>query len=735
MKKLASPVDRRKAVAVYVAATLLSLIILVWLMKLWQADLRTPLTYYGEAHYNALLVKTVLDYGWHLENPAMGMPDGLDMRDVPMGDNNLHFALIKLIGLFTNNFGLALNLFFLLTFPLTTLSALFAIRRFGVSFAPAVFAGLIYTFLPFHFVRGQLHLFLAAYFLVPLVAMVALWVASGEVSLIEEASGKFRVSPCGRKLIASFVICLLTSAAGAYFAYFGCFFLLIAGVLIAFRRGNARWVILPLAMIAVIFGGLVVNFAPSILHMRRQGDTPIVRRQPIEAEIYSFRISQLILPISGHRVALMAKLTDAFNRRHFINENYDAALGAVGTIGFLTLLGWLLLKKPDLWRIEDDGSGGVISHLSVFNLAAVMLGSFGGLGALIALIVTAKFRAYTRISVYIAFFSLLTVALLLDQFARRFVTTKARRVAFKTCLAVALVLGVLDQFPPFLIPDYAGIKAEFDSDANFARRLQSSLPTGAMIFQLPVVPFPESPRIANMLDFDHARGYLHSRALRWSYGAMKGRANEVWQELIAAKPANEMIEAIVLSGFQGIYLNRNGYHETPSGMEGAIEKVVGAPHLVSDDGKLVFFDLREFEKQLREKYASAWEAKREEALHPPLVVWGEGFSELEGPPERSFRWCSSIGELQITNGAPRQRKIRIEMSLTTEDEANLWINSPILTEDLKTSVKPVSLSRSIAIPPGSHSIHFRSDARRVLEPGEFRNLVFRISGFNITAED
>src|SRR5262249_49361641 len=272
-------------------AVLLCLVILVLLMKLWQADLRAPLTYYGEANYNALLVKTVLDYSWHLDNPAMGMPHGLDLRDAPMGDDNLPFALSKLIGLFTKNYGLALNLFCLLTFPLVTLSALFAIRRFGVSFAPAVFASLLYTFLPFHFARGQHHLFLAAYFLVPPMVMVALWVASGAVSLVDEATGGFRVKLRDRRLIASVVICLLVTAGGAYFAYFGCFFLLIAGILITLQRRNARLMVLPLAMIAVIFGGLVVNLAPSILHVRREGDTPIVRRQPIDAEIYSFRIS------------------------------------------------------------------------------------------------------------------------------------------------------------------------------------------------------------------------------------------------------------------------------------------------------------------------------------------------------------------------------------------------------------------------------------------------------------
>jgi phosphoglycerol transferase len=735
MKKAAAPVDGRKAVGIYVVAALLCLVILIWLLKLWQADLRAPLSYYGEANYNAMLVKTTLDYGWHLDNPALGAPGELNLRDVPMGDNNLHFALIKLIGVFTRDYGLAMNLFFLLGFPLTALSALFVIRRFGVSPAPAVFASLLYTFLPYHFTRGQHHMFLAGYFLVPLMSLVALWVASGEVSCVDDGSGEFRLDLRDRRLPASVVICLLVSAGGTYYAYFGCFFLLIAGVLIGLRRLNARYLVLPLAMIAIIFSGLVANLTPSILYVRRQGDTPIIRRQPIDAEIYSFRIAQLLLPISGHRAPLMAKLKAAFNQRQFINENDDAALGAVGTIGFLTLLGWLLLKKPDLRRVEEDGSGGVISHLSVFNLAAVLLGAFGGAGALIALIVTAKVRAYNRISVYIAFFSLLTVALLLEFFARRYVTTKGGRMAFQLCLALALALGALDQFAPRLTPDYAKVRAEFDSDDDFIHKMQASLPPGAMIFQLPVVPFPENPRVGKMFDYDHARGYLHSQTLRWSYGAMKGRASEAWQKMIAAKPAEELIEAIVLAGFQGLYLNRNGYDQRPSQPESEAGGIVGAPCLVSNDGKLVFFDLRDYEKRLREKYAASWDAKREEALHPLLVVWGEGCSELEGPPDRVFRWCSSIGELQLTNGAPRPRKVRIEISFATENEANVWIDGPLLTERLSVSPKPVSISRSITIPPGAHSIHFRSDAHRVLEPGDFRYLVFKISGFKITPED
>lgn len=723
-------------IGAYLVALTLSLLLLVVPLKLWQADLHQPFIYYGEANFNALLVKTVLDHGWHLTNPSLGMPAGLDLRDVPMSDNNAHLLLIKLIGLFTKDYALVMNIFFLLTFPLTALSSLWVMRRFGVSFVSAIFASLLYTLLPFHFMRGQHHLFLAAYFIVPLAVMLVLWVASGSVSWVDTETRKFSVNLRDRKLFLSLAVCLLLAASGAYYAYFACFFLLIAGILAALRWTNARHLLLPGVLVAVIFGGLVVNLLPSILHLRQHGETTIVRRQAIDAEIYSFRISQLILPVSGHRLFLMNKLKAAFNQRQFINENDAASLGVIGSMGFLTLLGWLLIKKPELKRIEGDGADAVISHLSVLNLAAVMLATFGSLGALIGLVISAKIRAYNRISIYIAFFSLLTVALLVEVFSRRFVTSPRRRTAFIACLSVLLVLGVWDQTSARFTPDYAAVRAEFNSDANFVKRLQSGLSPNAMIFQLPVVPFPENPKIHKMFDYDHARGYLHSRGLRWSYGAMKGREHEIWQQQVAAKPTNELIETVALSGFEGIYLNRNGYAENPSRVEAEIEREIGQPQLMSDDGNLIFFDLRNYFQLLKEKYPPReLEARREDSLHPLMVVWSNGCSELEGSADNSFRWCSAIGELQVYNRAQRAKRVKLEMAVSTQNDAHLWINSGLLADQLSTSTTPVLFSRSISIPPGKHTINFRSDARRVLEPGDFRHLVFKINNFKMTVEE
>lgn len=711
-----------KSITAYACAGLLTLLFVVFTLKLWQTDLRVPLTYYGEANYNAMLVKGILDFGWHVDNPAMAAPGELNLRDVPMMDNNLLFAMIKLIGLFTKDYGLTLNLFYLLTFPLVTLSAMFALRQLGISKLSAIFASVLYSLLPYHFVRGQHHLFLSAYFLVPLAVMVVLWVAMG----------KLQFNWREPKFIASVVVCLLISAGGTYYAFFTCFFLVVAACVAAISRRNWRCLVLPAAMIAVIFGGLMANLLPSVLYLRQHGDTPIVRRASIDAELYSFRLSQLLLPVTGHRVALMAKLKAAFNQRQFINENDDATLGMIGLVGFLTLFGWLLIRKPELGRLETDGSGGLLSNLSVMNLAAILLGTFGSVSALVALVVTSKIRAYNRISIFIAFFSLLTVAWLLDRFAERFVKSATRQIAFAVCLFALLSLGVFDQTSARFVPDYQKNKAEFDSDQKFMRQLQASLPAEAMIFQLPFVPFPESPKVGRMFDYDHARGYLHSEGLRWSYGAMQGRDDEAWQKLLIAKPTAELIEAVTLSGFQGLYLNREGYADAK--VESEIEAALGKPRFVSDNGRLIFFDLRSFGAQLQTKYGDQIAAKREEALHPLLLVWVEGCAELEGPPDNPYRWCSAIGELEITNGSAQARQVKLETTFATENEATLSI-SGLLNEQVKTNKEPVAFSRTFTIPPGKHRIHFRSDARRVLAPGDFRYLVFKLSNFKITAEN
>src|SRR5207249_7101548 len=107
-------------------------------------------------------------------------------------------GIVRLIGLVVPDSILAFNLFFLLTFPITTLIALFVLRRFGLSYGPALVASLLYAFLPYHLLRNC-QLFFAAYYLVPLMVLVIVWLQRDEFLVVRDAekprllwrSGKF----------------------------------------------------------------------------------------------------------------------------------------------------------------------------------------------------------------------------------------------------------------------------------------------------------------------------------------------------------------------------------------------------------------------------------------------------------------------------------------------------------------------------------------------------------------
>ena len=67
------------------------------------------------------------------------------LLDFPFYDN-LDLALIKLLAMFTSNYAIVLNLFFLFTFPLTVVCSILALRDFNVSYLSAIVVSLLYAF-------------------------------------------------------------------------------------------------------------------------------------------------------------------------------------------------------------------------------------------------------------------------------------------------------------------------------------------------------------------------------------------------------------------------------------------------------------------------------------------------------------------------------------------------------------------------------------------------------------
>ncbi|MCI0389137.1 MAG: hypothetical protein MOB07_10295 [Acidobacteria bacterium] len=729
----------------YAVALALCLLILVWAMDLRHAHFRIPFTYQGDAMYYHLVIKWVIDQGSSLNSASLGAPDRLDLRDAPTSDNSFYLALLKLMTLVTSHYPLVLNFFFLLSFPLTVVITLYVLRRFDISWGVAIFTSLLYTFLPFHFARGQHHLFLSAYYFIPPVVMVALWICRGELSLsnkepsekpnekMDSRTGRLRALRRNPKFIFSLILGLLVGSAGYYYAFFSCFFLLAAGALAALRGKGARVLLAPAILVALIFAVTSVNLLPSVTRFSDQGGVHFVRRLAGEADVYGLRIAQLILPVRWHRVEWLSEIKVDYNMRPLINENDDASLGVIGSLGFLGLLWWLFFRKPEIRRLGAEGVKDLYNYLSLFTGAALLLGTIGGFGSLVAFFGLPQIRAYNRLSIFIGFFALLAVALWLDGYSRRRLNSQRQRLVFQAALGLVLILAMLDQISPRFRPQHQRLTDEYMSDKVFLDKVESGMAPGAMIFQLPVISFPENPKIHRMNDYDQARPYLHSKRLRWSYGSVKGRENDVWLRDVASRPGQEMVEALAWAGFSGIYIDRFGYYDNGVKIESELSNALSTSPIVSPNERQAFFDLTAYQLRLKEKYPrEQWPSKREEALQPVIAVWQSGFSDLESGQGMTWRWCGANGVMKLVNRTSRDQQVKLDMILAADYSGVTRMESRFFSEQMKIDWKGQPFSKTFTLPPGEHEIAFSSDSRRVLPPNDFRELVFRVINFRVT---
>ena len=581
---------------IYAGTGLLALVIVYFILQLGRADLNIPFAYEwrdlrrgGEAldpvgSNDALLFysffKGMRENGWYQVNPALGAPGELNFSDYPFADN-LHFLMIKAIEWVTPNYAMTVNLFFLLGFPLAALSALFVFRQFKLNPLLAVTGSLLFTFLPYHFLRGQQHLWLATYYPVPLVVLMVVWVMNGEPLFLSGTGKKGFPVRMTRKGLATVMICVLVGSTGVYYALFSVFYIVMAALL---RHRTWKALVTPAIVVGLVFVTLLANAMPSFLYTLAHGKNNMVAQHfGAESEFFGLRIMQMLLPVMHHRIAGFAEFAAKYyNSAPFITENATACLGLVGSVGFLILLAWLLGLR---WQTSREPT---LTALSALNICTVLLATVGGFSSLLAYGVSPAIRCYNRFSIFIAFFAILTVLFVFEKLRERWAGSSEGRVGWLAAVVLLLGLGLADQTTEFYVPPYAQNAASFQSDKNFVERIEARVPPGAMIFQLPYMPFPEGP----MGEMSLLRGYLHSKSLRWSFGAMAGREADTWikNTVMADGNIQRIVQVLTDAGFKGIYLDRQLLRDYDK-IESAFKQLVDASPIESEDGRLVFYRL------------------------------------------------------------------------------------------------------------------------------------------------
>jgi hypothetical protein len=719
---------RRRDVVLGVATAVAAFVLACLALKVWRGDLEVPFAYRQETQYYLMLAKAMEDHGGYFENPSLGAPFGQDLHDFAVGTDRLNLDLLRLLLLFGSP-AAAVNVFFLLTFPLAAAAAFLVFRLLGIARAAAVVCALLFALAPYHFERGEGNLFLTAYWVVPLGAYLVLATLAGEPLFRrwEAASGPLAWAS-GRTLM-TVAFCLAVASTGIYYAAFTA--LLLAGaILIALVARIGRAAVVGGAIsLALILAVVLVHLTPSIAYRWDNGANPGAERHPRESEVFALKLSDLVFPVDLHRLEPFARFVANYKAATPIRSE-PMALGPIAAAGFVGLLivGLLVL-------VGGPARAGprVVRHASAATLMAFLIGTVGGISTVIALLVTPQLRAWNRISIFIAFFAFLAVAVALGALGRRLGTQPLQFAAYGAVLAAVLVFGLWNQVTYAHTPPYE-LATSYELDRRFVREIEQRLPPGAAVFQLPYVPFPESRRLVDLYENDLLRGYLHSDDLRWSAGATKGRPED-WADDLAGLPTATVVDAAAAAGFSGLFIDRFGYAGRAAALENEVRARLRSEPLVSQYGRHSFFDLRDHRARLDETHSPEELAALRRAVLRPLHLERSGFIPLERSGSTWSAWADAPNaELRIVNEAdtPRTGVFSAVLDRVGGPPADVGVTFPGAAP--VTLRMPAPIRRELSLPPGETVVRFSTTAPGVPanSANNFRPHVFRLSNLSVT---
>ncbi len=687
----------------------------VVLFRIWELHPRVPVAYSGDAVLAMGAFKNMLLSGWYSSSDLVGVPFGQNLHDFPAVGDLSHLLLSWLLVVAGRDLALALNVFFFMSYLTVFLGSYVGSRMLRIGRNSAVAVGVLYAFLPFHYLHGPGHLFLASYGSVPLWTALAVR-QLGDQPLVETLPSLRcpRDWPCWFRRpshLAAIGIVLLGSTTGIYYAVFMMATFVVIGVVAATARSDPRratvMVGLSLASVAVV----AAQFAPTWwLHRRIGSNSEIIERGLHNIEYYSLKLIDLVLPVPGHRLGWFSGMRAESLKLMLLGERAQE-VGVVGVVGLVILAGVAVVRLVRGQPGERHGALGLVAGSS-FVLATV-----GGGATVVGALGFSFLRAWSRISVVIAFCAFAAVGLLFDRLAQRVGAVQANAI-----IAFVVVLGVLDTNPGSPLASYDDTAASWSSDRAFVQEVEGLIGLDASLFQIPVVPFPEHPPVHRMVDYDHLRGYLHSDTLGWSYGGVKGRAAD-WQQRLVGLPLDELAVAVAGAGFDGLWVDRYGYADPD-----VVEAYLGEADLVSVDGRLVVYDLRPIRETLLAASGTEGVDRVAAALTEPVTPrFGKGFHGVEVDAGRVFAWAPERARLDLSNPTTTTRTVVVAFVVASAVDGEWIVELSGLAERQRLPLGAAGTAVSVAVdvPPGGGSLELVSDAPR-LTTTDPRDIRFRV---------
>ena len=514
-------------------------------------------------HFLPYGMKTVSDLG------APGIADWTRSATPEEALTAVEGSLVWLCGLFAG-----FNLIVLLGHLATAAMFYVVARSENCSTAWAGVAALAFALAPYLFAESPHHINCQYVWHIPLFLVVWKWVATEPG--IEIGS---------RKFWQAIGIGFLTGLQNPYYTFIFCQLVLLGAGVVAWRSRSRTPILAAGAIIgAAAFAFLLGNLDTLTYRMLHgTGGQPMVAQREYRwMDIYGFKLVDLFIPSITHHSETLAKFGLAHRQASVLNDEEGCAyLGVVGIVSLLLLVGTTV-------RALLDGKLPSVPMAAWQVLWIVLFFNTGGLNSTVAAFTGfTLFRTACRYSVVILAIVLLYAAQRLSSWQRessRRMSSDTLQIGLITAVAGLCLLILWDQVPRSPTAEQqATIARQVAADRDFTGRIEETLPTKAMVFQLPVMDGSPLPGIPSS---DHYRPYLSSKQLHFSHGATAGSDVHQWQQavqkqLLAGATLNQQTQQIQFNqnsvgaavdemrtrGFAAIYVNRNGFPDRGKGLE------------------------------------------------------------------------------------------------------------------------------------------------------------------------
>jgi len=512
-----------------------------WTLTSWQ----TPITYHsGDIDLPFILAEMKMAEDGHLSLfhysivPELGAPLYANWNDYPITEKLLFGVtgwLARIVGLFA-----AANLAVLAAQVLAAVFFYVACRLLHASWVWAFAGGIVFGMSRFAFAHELHHITVIYYWCAPLCFVVVEWIASGE-------GIQFR----DRKFLFALLVAIFTGLQNVYYTSLFAQFVILAGLLQGWRYGWRRgWSkALPAAAIlaTTLATGLLMTLNTIIYQWVYGYNKFAIDRSYMWLEVYGLKFVDLVIPPPDHRLPFFAHWGLSHLGEAFLSWGEMPPTGYIGLLG-LAALTWLAIVS--FRRIMNNSAPPVELWLVLWIF---LYGAVGGINGIIGSFGIYLFRATTRYSIFI-----LCIVLM-------FAVRRLSRVNFQhdyLAYAAALLLvgiSLWDTVPPLVTRESIVATArDVAWDRDFTEKIEQRLPPNAMVFQIPVVDFPEGGAIPGGGPYDHFRPYFFSHHLHFSFGTDKGRPPDLWPHALMTLPTDKIIDQLESYGFAALYINRNG---------------------------------------------------------------------------------------------------------------------------------------------------------------------------------